>query len=97
MSLSVSTLSDNNKYSCVFVTWEDSATVDAWTEPAEIPKGANTIHSVGFLVRKNESEIALAHSHDTHSDDLCGILIIPASAILSIEFLSSKHLLDACK
>ena len=78
------------KFPLVWVTWDDSESMDKWQTVSEFHSHVATmeavlIHSVGFLIMENEQSIALAPNMcpdiDYGDPTVCAVMRIPKSAI----------------
>ncbi len=75
--------------SLVKVEWVDSCNHNGW-QPAD---GIDTIASctsVGWVIRKNKTEICLAPSIDEDNSNVCSAISIPRKAIIRVAKLKES-------
>ena len=71
-------MSDQVKYKVALVIWEDATSIDPWVDEAEVfADSCHLVHSVGFVIAKDSERVTLALNHDTGSDSLSCIMLIP--------------------
>lgn len=69
-------------YKPVLVIWEDACSIDEWIDPVEVSNDSlPLIHSVGFLIEKDSQRTTLALNHNTDSNDISCVMIIPNGMI----------------
>lgn len=85
----------------VMIEWEDSAqAAPQWQWLSEVkPPPVINCRSVGFLVRDNEREKALAISLGGSADaaQVSGVITIPTKAVLSMTGLTSSSRRRSCQ
>lgn len=85
-----------NKPEMVLIEWEDSAqAAPQWQWlPDAVPPSILKCRSIGFLIRDNKKEKALAISiagaQDGDADQASGIISIPTRCVTSIERITSS-------
>jgi hypothetical protein len=71
----------------VEIVWDDSCSVDGWTDLAYWDIPIHHITTVGFLVKETETHIAVAGSYRERTEEdgpeVCCIMCIPKATILS--------------
>ena len=79
-------------YKAVYIEWIDSACTDpSWMSESEAiewgdDNSNNIIRQVGFLIKKNQHTILLAHGIGT--DQINGVFKIPVKCISKLTYLS---------
>ncbi len=72
------------RYPLVEVTWKDSASNHGWYAPAEFKDAALIeIKTVGYLIRRNKRDTALAQAISEHGKG-SEIWVIPSSSITRV-------------
>jgi len=65
----------------IHVMWRDSESSNEWTPLNEVTPELDLTHTVGFLVKEEESFLLLALSYDPGTESINGYKKIPRSAI----------------
>lgn len=71
----------------VHVEWEDTVSVDDWTDVEEMDKEPCVCQTAGYLVRESERSIAISAGVSDQGDACC-ILIIPRGCVRKINDLT---------
>lgn len=65
------------------IEWDDAASLDEWTDIAEIEAVGHRIVSVGFVLEESETAVVLALNIDTVSEKTSCVMFIPKGMIRS--------------
>lgn len=70
------------KHKPVLVIWQDAASIDEWGSEADAASEVcPLIHSVGLLISKDSEKITLALNHDTATDSISCVMLIPSGMV----------------
>jgi hypothetical protein len=76
------------KLSVVHIVWLDSEASNEWTPVGDVTGVLDTTHSVGLLIREDESFLLVALSYDPSTESINGYKKIPRTAIESVKVLT---------
>lgn len=75
-------------YPLVLVIWHDAVSSDEWTDIGELDYECAMIHSVGYLIKENESEITIAQNLDLSNKACSMTMTIPMMWIEDVREIS---------
>ena len=76
----------------VMVKWIDSHEFQGWTFVEDLPKyHPKEITTIGFVVERTDVGIVVAPSISLERDQVCGTMMIPQNAIISVDELSTPN------
>lgn len=75
-----------NKYKIIRVDWIDSSATRGWTYMPEHKEQNLLVHSIGYLLKENKTEITISTSYTPHESAM-DPLTIPKVAIKSRKFI----------
>lgn len=72
----------DQKHPLMFVKWIDPHSIDPWTPISEIETAHHLVNTVGYLVREDDTMLALAGSVIPGHGEAGSIMVIPLHAIV---------------
>jgi len=64
----------------------------SWTHLAEVDHGPSPVRSVGLLVKRDETGITLAQSHNLENDHVDATLFVPLASVTAFHVLTPLRL-----